>query len=119
MSETRLDVPTALNAIQDVTNWRSLGTHLGIKSSKLDEIAKFPIKEQKSQIVVAWFACDEAPSLEKLQTALKKPSVGEIRAAERVSDMRRVSLTSGPSFDTSVSKDSPLKTDEGNCESIL
>lgn len=104
-----LDVPTALDAIVDINEWRSLGVHLGIKSSKLDEIGRCSIEEQKTMLVKAWFECDASPSLDKLHTALSKPSVGQTRVAEKVDKLRRTSLveTSGSVLDVSVSKDGP------------
>lgn len=52
-------------------------------------------------MVVAWFECDEDCTWEKLEETLKKPSLSEVRVAERV---RRTSLM----LDKSLLK-SPLK----------
>ena len=85
--------------IEDVSDWRSLGKHLGIESSKLDEIGRHSIEEQKTRLVMAWFESDEDCTWEKLEEALKKPAVSEIRAAEKV---RKASLL----IDRSPCKDS-------------
>lgn len=99
---------TALEIIKDTREWRSLGTQLGIKSSKLDEIARFR-GDEKSRLMKAWFECDECPTADKLRCALKKPSVGEIRAAERAARLSRTD-TFGSSIDTTVSRDCPLES---------
>lgn len=68
-----LDVSTALDAIEDVREWRSLG-YLG---TKLDEIGRCSIEEQKTRLVSAWFECGVSPNWEKLYTALTKTRVAE------------------------------------------
>ena len=78
----KLPIDEVLHAIGDVSDWRSLGKHLGIKSSKLDEIGRCSIEEQKPKMVVAWFESDEDCTWEKLEEVLKKPAVSEIEVAE-------------------------------------
>lgn len=75
-----LDVSAALDAIEDVREWRSLGVHLGIKSSKLDEIGRCSIEEQKTRLVSAWFECGVSPNWEKLYTAKTRVAENTSRA---------------------------------------
>ena len=105
---------TVLECIKDTPEWRSLGIHLGVKSSKLDEIARYPVGQQKSLMVQAWFDSGLVPTWDKLYEALQKPSVVETQAAERVDCMRRPSLVSASLCGDSVSKDSPLESDKSN-----
>ncbi len=98
-----IDEAAVLLEIKDVSDWRSLGKHLGIESSKLDEIGRHSIEEQKSRMVAAWFASGEDCTWDKLSKALKKPAVSETRVAERVDNIRRASLQQQ---DISVYKDS-------------
>lgn len=103
-SDFKLDQLTAIDLIKDVLRWKNLGIHLGLTSAKISQIEEFPEEQQKSNLIKAWFECDEPPSLDKLYTALRKLSVGEIRVAERVDSFRKASLagTSGSSFDDSA-----------------
>lgn len=104
-------IDEVLHTIVDVNDWRSLGKHLGIESSKLDEIGRHPVKEQKSRMVNAWFESDEECTWEKLREALKKPSVSETRAAEKVDRIRRASLLKDRSaYKDSIEAISPTST---------
>lgn len=89
-----------LEAIEEVSDWRTLGTHLGIKSSKLDEIARYPPEEQKSQLVAAWERSGTDCTWKKLEEALEKPSVCGVRAVKKA---RRMSMT--PFKDSSIEID--------------
>lgn len=77
------EIREVLIHIEGVSDWRSLGTHLGIKSSKLDEIGRYPPEEQKQQLAVAWLQSGDC-TWDKLVEALEKPSVREVKAAENV-----------------------------------
>lgn len=69
------EAPTSegvLHAIAHVSDWRSLGTHLGIESSKLDEIEMLPSEDWKSKLVEAWFESADHCTYDKVEEALKK-----------------------------------------------
>lgn len=102
------DRRAVLEAIEGVSDWRSLGTHLRIKIAKLDEIAKYSPEEQKSKLVAAWFESEENCTWEKLEEALDRPSLRESQAVERVRK-RRTSLMS--STLTVLNKDSSIEVD--------
>lgn len=88
-----------MESIEEVSDWRTLGTHLGIKSSKLDEISRYPPEEQKSQLVTAWYSGIDC-TWEKLEEALNKPSVCGVQAVKKA---RRMSTT--PFKDSSFEAD--------------
>lgn len=101
------DIREVLIYIEGVSDWRSLGTHLGIKSSKLDEISRYLPEEHKPQLVAAWLQSDGDCTLDKLAEALEKPSVREVQAAENVR-ARKPSLISSTLFmGSSVEADGP------------
>ena len=95
--DNELNAPNVLSVIADVSNWRNLGTQLGIESSKLDEIDRCPVEEQKTKMVTTWLNCDENPSWDKLYRALRRPSVNMNRAADKVASRFR-----GSSFNESL-----------------
>lgn len=103
------DHRAVLEAIESVSDWRSLGTHLRIKIAKLDEIAKYSPEEQKSKLVAAWFESEENCTWEKLEEALDRPSLRESQAVERVRKRR----TSTVFKDSSIEVDVPLFSPEG------
>ena len=75
-----------MELMDDVSDWRSLGCHLEVKSAKLNEIAKYPPEEQKAQLVSAWFSTDNC-TWAKLMEALEKPSVSGVQAAKKARKM--------------------------------
>ena len=112
-----VDFPKVLQVIRDVSDWRSLGTHLGIEAAKLQEISRYQPEDQKSKLVAAWFECarDEERTWEKLREALEKPSVSGLQAMENVERIRRSSLITSTSYrGDSVDVDGPLSSSE--CE---
>ena len=108
-----VDFPKVLQVIRDVSDWRSLGTHLGIEAAKLQEISRYQPEDQKSKLVAAWFECDEECTWEKLREALEKPSVSGLQAVENVERIRRSSLITSTSYrGDSVDVDGPLSSSE-------
>ena len=75
-----------MELMDDVSDWRSLGWHLEVKSAKLNEIAKYPPEEQKAQLVSAWFSMGNC-TWDKLMEALEKPSVSGVQAAKKARKM--------------------------------
>lgn len=111
-----VDFPRVLHVIMNyVSDWRSLGIHLGIEAAKLEEISRYQPEEQKSKLVAAWFECDKECTWEKLREALEKPSVSGRQAVRKVEKIRRSSLMTWTSYkDDPVEVDGPLSLAE--CE---
>lgn len=99
---TELNNATVLQTIASVVDWRTLGTHLGIPSTKLREIGMHPIEERKSRMVTAWLKGGSNCSWAKLKEALRKPSMQENRSAEVVEDIQKGSLAKDSSLEADI-----------------
>lgn len=83
-----------MGAIERVTNWKDLGTQLGVSTSRLSYIEEDEVSEEdrKRKMIQVWMKCEGA-SWMKLESALVTPAMCENTAAKGIAVRR------GSSFD--------------------
>lgn len=72
-SSTCLNLINLTNALQEVTDWHSLGIQLGLKPHEIEEIKQNhpTLDERKSAVLVLWLNNDLEASWQKVVSALQ------------------------------------------------